>query len=162
MAVATGHVTAQTTLKNGVFATGGGMMSGSTFAAAGTIGQSVIGRSTGTTFASSAGFWGDGGVILAIEGDVAPAIPQVFALLQNYPNPFNPSTMIKFELPKASQVNLTVHDLLGRQVAVLANGPRNAGTQEVKFDASGLSSGVYFYRLEAGDFVSIKRLLFLK
>lgn len=83
-------------------------------------------------------------------------------LLQNYPNPFNPSTTIKFELPKASDVRLSVFDMLGRDVSVLVNERRDAGVYEVKFDASALSSGVYFYRLLAGEFVQSKKLLLSK
>jgi hypothetical protein len=91
-----------------------------------------------------------------------PRSPDAFALDQNYPNPFNPSTSITYELPRASQVSLTVYDLLGRQVSVLVNERRDAGVHEVKFDGSNLASGVYFYRLQAGDFVQSKRLLILK
>jgi hypothetical protein len=85
-----------------------------------------------------------------------------FDLAQNYPNPFNPSTTITFELPRASQVNLSVFDILGRGVSVLVNEWRDAGVHEVKFDGSNLPSGVYFYRLQAGDFTETKRLLLLK
>jgi len=84
------------------------------------------------------------------------------SLSQNYPNPFNPSTTIKFELPKASIVTLSLYDILGREVSELVNEKKNAGWYEVKFDAAGLSSGVYFYRLRAGDFTQTKRLLLLK
>jgi D-alanyl-D-alanine carboxypeptidase len=89
-------------------------------------------------------------------------VPDQFALMQNFPNPFNPSTTIKFELPKASEVRLSVYDLLGREASVLVNDRRDAGVYEVKFDAAGLSSGVYFYRIQAGDFIQTKRLLLLK
>ena len=85
-----------------------------------------------------------------------------FRLSQNYPNPFNPSTTIKYELPKSSEVRLSVFDMLGREVSVLVNERRDAGVHEVKFGATGLSSGVYFYRLHAGDFVQSKRMLVLK
>ena len=88
--------------------------------------------------------------------------PQQFSLGQNYPNPFNPSTTIKYELPKATRVNLSVFDILGREVSVLVNERMDAGVYEVKFDGSNLASGVYFYRLQAGDFVQSKRLLILK
>jgi hypothetical protein len=75
---------------------------------------------------------------------------------------FNPSTTIKYELPRASQVRLSVFDMLGREVSVLVNERREAGVHEVRCDGSGLSSGVYFCRLQAGGFVSTKRLLLLK
>jgi hypothetical protein len=89
-------------------------------------------------------------------------LPTQFTLNQNYPNPFNPSTTIQFELPRTSQVNLTVFDILGREVSVLVNARRNAGIYEVNCDGSHLASGVYFYRLQAGDFVASKKMLVLK
>jgi hypothetical protein len=153
---------AQIGLGTGVFATGGGLMSNGTYAAAGTIGQDVIGRSTGATYVSAAGFWGGGGVILDVKGSTVSGTPMVYTLDQNYPNPFNPSTTIKFELPRASHVSLTVFDVLGREVSELVNERKEAGVYEVKFDGSNLASGVYFYRLQAGDFVQSKRLLLLK
>jgi len=91
-----------------------------------------------------------------------PEFPTAFRLEQNYPNPFNPNTIIKFELPKASQVSLTVYDMLGREVSVLVNEKREAGVHEVKFEGSHLASGVYFYRLQAGDYVATKKLLLMK
>jgi len=89
-------------------------------------------------------------------------LPLEFLLRQNFPNPFNPCTTIKYVLPKSSEVRLSVYDMLGRGVSVLVSERRDAGVHEVRFDASGLSSGVYFYRLQAGDFVSSKRLLLLR
>ena len=89
-------------------------------------------------------------------------VPSVFSLSQNYPNPFNPSTNIKFELPRASQVNLSVFDILGCEVSVLVNDRRDAGVHDVRFDGSTLASAVYFYRLQAGDFVQSKKFLLLK
>jgi hypothetical protein len=88
--------------------------------------------------------------------------PVQFALGQNYPNPLNPSTTIKFELPRGSQVNLSVYDILGREVAVLVNEKRDGGVYEVKFDGSNCASGVYFYRLMAGDYVATKKLVVLR
>jgi len=81
---------------------------------------------------------------------------------QNYPNPFNPSTTIRYELPRTSRVTLTVYDVLGQQVSVLVNERKDAGVHEVSFDGSNLASGVYFYRIQAGDFVQTHRLLLLK
>lgn len=144
-----------------VFATGGGMMSDGTYAAAGTVGQGVIGRATGT-YVAAAGFWGDGGTILDVEGLASAQMPVRYGLMQNYPNPFNPRTTIKYDLPKSSMVKLSVYDILGREVSVLVNDMKNAGSYEVKYDASGLSSGFYFYRIQAGDFVQSKRLVVLK
>jgi len=89
-------------------------------------------------------------------------MPHAFALQQNYPNPFNPSTTIKYELPKSSEVRLSVFDMLGREVSVLVNERRDAGVHEVKFDGSNLASGVYFYRLQAGDFVQTRKVLVLR
>jgi len=90
-------------------------------------------------------------------------IPNYYSLSQNYPNPFNPTTTIKFGLPKAGNVKLVVFDILGREVATLINNEfRDVGTYTVNFDASALSSGVYFYRLESGDFSQTKKMLLVK
>ncbi len=89
-------------------------------------------------------------------------IPDRFNLEQNYPNPFNPSTTIRYGLPQRSQVTLTVFNTLGQQVALLQNGEEEAGYHEVRFDGAGLSSGVYFYRLTAGDFVRARELLLIR
>jgi hypothetical protein len=93
------------------------------------------------------------------EGD---GVPEEFAILQNYPNPFNPSTTIRYGLPQRSHVTLTVFNALGQQVAQLVSGEQEAGYHEVRFDASGLSSGVYLYRLRAGDFVQTRKLLLIR
>lgn len=89
-------------------------------------------------------------------------LPEAFALSQNYSNPFNPSATITFELPQASEVKLGVYDMLGREVSLLVNERKNAGVHEVKFDGTGLSSGVYFYQLRAGDFVGTRKLLLVR
>jgi hypothetical protein len=88
--------------------------------------------------------------------------PTAFQLLQNYPNPFNPSTTIRYGLPGRSHVTLTIFNTLGQQVALLQNGEQRAGYHEVTFDAAGMSSGVYLYRMEAGSHVETKRLLVLR
>jgi len=86
-----------------------------------------------------------------------------FALGQNYPNPFNPTTQIVFDLPKAGEVTLTVYDMTGRVVSTLVNGYKSAGRYDVTFDGSGLASGAYIYRLQAGrNFVQTKKLLLVK
>jgi hypothetical protein len=82
--------------------------------------------------------------------------------MQNYPNPFNPSTTIRYGLPNRSHVSLTVFNTLGQQVSQLVNGEQEAGYHEVNFDASGLSSGVYLYRMQAGSYVETRKLLLVR
>jgi Ni,Fe-hydrogenase III small subunit len=89
-------------------------------------------------------------------------IPGEYKLGQNYPNPFNPSTTISFSLPKAGDVKLVVFDMLGREVATLVNGFTGAGNHTVDFDASNFSSGVYLYRIQAGDFKDVKKMMLVK
>ena len=89
-------------------------------------------------------------------------IPVRFDLQQNYPNPFNPSTTISFSVPERSDVKLKVYDILGKEMVTLVNGQKEAGNYSVRFDAAGLPSGAYFYRIEAGAFVSVKRMLLIK
>jgi lysophospholipase L1-like esterase len=84
-----------------------------------------------------------------------------FTLEQNYPNPFNPRTTIVFETPKSSEVTLSVYDILGREVSVLVNERMGAGVHEATFDASGLATGVYLYRLQAGEIMQTKKLMVL-
>ena len=83
-------------------------------------------------------------------------------ILSAYPNPFNPSTTIAYDLPKAGHISLRVFDLLGREVAVLKDGFVEAGTYHLMFDGSGLASGIYFARLDAGKFSQTKKLMLLK
>ncbi len=90
------------------------------------------------------------------------SIPRSFGLQQNYPNPFNPKTVVSSQLPVVSNVKLVVYDVLGREVAVLVNERRAAGRYEDTFDASGLASGVYIYRLTAGSFVESRKMILLK
>jgi len=87
---------------------------------------------------------------------------RAFRLSQNYPNPFNPSTTIRYELPIASDVRLEVFDVLGKKVATLVSGRQSAGEQRAVFNANGLASGVYFYRLKTGSFIETKKMLLLK
>jgi hypothetical protein len=85
-----------------------------------------------------------------------------FALSQNYPNPFNPTTKINFSVPSANYVDLRVYDILGREVKVLASKFVNAGEYEVEFDAKDLASGMYYYRLQSGENVAVKKMTLVK
>jgi photosystem II stability/assembly factor-like uncharacterized protein len=110
---------------------------------------------------------GDGSVLKLVEtvtGVENPSsnVPSNYSLEQNYPNPFNPTTTINFSLPKASDVSLKVYDALGNEVMSLVSGFKNEGTHSVVLDASGLSSGMYFYKLQAGNFTATKKLTLIK
>jgi parallel beta-helix repeat protein len=89
-------------------------------------------------------------------------VPKEYILSQNYPNPFNPTTTIKYAIPKTVNVELKVFDILGREVKTLVNETKNAGYYEVQFNASNFASGVYFYRLRAGDYIKTGKMLLLK
>jgi YD repeat-containing protein len=145
------------------------------------------GRLTSVTFADSVQiaytydadgnitFIGTGKGLVSVEEDKG-TVPDRFALAQNYPNPFNPVTQINYtvgvvrgqgsvvsgQLPVASTVRLSVYDILGREVTVLVNEPQAPGKYRVQFDGARIASGVYFYRLQAGDFTAIRKLILLR
>ena len=93
---------------------------------------------------------------------IEATVPDNTGLLQNFPNPFNPETSIKFSLPEDKFVNLKVFNVLGETVKVLLNEEKKAGLHTVQFDASSLSSGVYFYSIEAGDFKAVRKMMLMK
>jgi len=145
--------------------------------------SSTSGASTSTSpdvagFRISAGTFG-GGVVFSLLGpqdlyydgsNITPTgitqneteIPAQYSLSQNYPNPFNPTTNINFSIPKTGLVKISVFDMLGREVAVIVNKEMTAGSYLANFDASKLSSGVYFYRLVSGDFTATKKMMLIK
>jgi hypothetical protein len=96
------------------------------------------------------------------EAEVTINVPTCYALEQNYPNPFNPSTVIGYQLPMSGSVTLKVYDVIGREVATLVNEQKDAGYYKATFNAAKFSSGVYFYRMSAGSYTSVKKLLVMK
>jgi photosystem II stability/assembly factor-like uncharacterized protein len=112
---------------------------------------------------------GEGGTVVTPEGaSIRLAmlndgeVPTAFQLHQNHPNPFNPATRIRYDLPQAARVQLTVYDITGREVARLVNEEQPAGAYSIQWDATGLSSGVYFCRMQAGSFAATRKLLLLR
>ena len=89
-------------------------------------------------------------------------IPEVYALSQNYPNPFNPSTVINFSIPESGLVTLKIYNVLGQEVVELVNDVKSAGSYEVTFDASNLTSGMYVYTITSGNYSATKKMMLLK
>jgi hypothetical protein len=123
-------------------------------------------------FADTLNGWavGNGGTILHttnggvsfVEEEEINEVPTEFLLSQNYPNPFNPSTKIKYSVPQSSNVMIKVFDILGKEIETLINEEKPIGTYEITWYAEGLPSGVYFYQLKAGDYMSVKKMILLK
>ncbi len=103
-----------------------------------------------------------GSLLIPVSVAQVPGIPTEFALKQNYPNPFNPSTTIRYEVPKQTHVTIKVYDVMGREVAELVNDEYSAGAYEVVWDAHRYASGVYYYRITAGDFTTVRKLVLMK
>ena len=103
----------------------------------------------------------NGGVSVGIQ-NVSSEIPDKFSLLQNFPNPFNPTTNIKFDIPKKSFVKLVIYNLLGKEITTFVNEELNSGSYQADWNASEYPSGIYFFRIEAEDFVLTKSMVLLK
>ena len=104
----------------------------------------------------------DFGVVTDIKDEAHAVLPVEYSLSQNYPNPFNPTTAINYALPQSGNVSLVVYNIRGEEVAFLINGTVPAGVHSVNWDASTVSSGIYFYRLTVGDLTETKKMLLLK
>lgn len=98
----------------------------------------------------------------AVSNETGEEIPEKFAMKQNYPNPFNPSTQIRYDLPEAAEVHIEVFSMLGRKVATLVNERKSAGSYRVTFQAGNLSSGIYIYRIHAGQFQQTRKMMLIK
>jgi len=141
------------------------------FAAASSSGQTVravagqpfVGMTQGTGHRIQSGFLADTlfwKTIVGVQGE--PVLPTAYALRQNYPNPFNPGTTIELDVPGSGFVSLKVYDMLGREVATLVNEQRTPGRYSIRWNAEGVASGVYFYRLRVNTFVDTKKLVVLR
>ena len=101
-------------------------------------------------------------LILSDKEDENEHIVTQYELFQNYPNPFNPNSTIRFSINERVKVSLKIFDILGREISTLVNEEKAAGRYEVVFNANGLASGIYFYRLQAGNFVQTRKMILLK
>ncbi len=125
------------------------------------MGQTIYGESTDNVFVGSGGFLG-GADEWFVSINEKFDLPLEFKLSQNYPNPFNPNTTISYTVPHSSHVILEVYDILGRKTATLVNEFRDAGRHTVIWQADNNSSGMYFYRIVAGDHTQARKMLLLK
>jgi hypothetical protein len=100
--------------------------------------------------------------VTPIEKNTNPTIASDYRLNQNYPNPFNPSTVISYNLKQAGPVTLQIYNYLGELVATLANGIQAAGNHKITFNAAALNSGLYFYRLQTGNFAETRKMMLIK
>jgi hypothetical protein len=127
------------------------------------VGQSFVGRMRENDKFIESGFLADtlfrGSIVGVIDEMI---VPTEFRLEQNYPNPFNPRTTIHFQLPSKSHVTLRVYDILGQELETLINEEREAGMYILQYDGLNLTSGIYFYRLQAGSYSETKKLILLK
>jgi len=126
------------------------------------VGEPFGGRSSNGNSIITSGFLASTSSTITDVAGEKDVVPNVFDLHQNYPNPFNPSTVISWQLPVNSHVSLKVYDILGNEVATLVDGNKEAGNYETKFDGSALASGMYIYKLTAGNYVSTKKMLMIK
>ena len=103
-----------------------------------------------------------GSPITSVEYNAGSEVPTNYSLSQNYPNPFNPATTISFSIPQTGIVTVKIFNVLGQEVATLLNNELSVGTHNINFDASMLSSGIYMYTIQAGDFVATKKMMLMK
>lgn len=118
---------------------------------------------SGTATVTNTEMYTDSSALVGISNQsVSSIVPSDYALLQNYPNPFNPTTTISFSIPKSGLVTLKIYNVLGKELATLVNEVKSAGSYNLNFNATELSSGVYFYKIESGNFSDIKRMMLIK
>ena len=145
------------------FSSGFAVPSSSTTAVKSSVGQALVGSSQLANTLVESGFLANpllrGPLVGVPEQEL---LPTTYGLNQNYPNPFNPTTVIRYQIPVSSMVSLKVYNVLGQEVATLVSEEMKPGRYEVAWDATGFASGVYFYRLQAKDFVDTKKLILLK
>jgi hypothetical protein len=151
---------AQYSISASVIGSGGAPMSNGTYSMNGTVGQAVVGPTAGSVYNAQQGFWHN----TTAQSDVRPiGFATGYELEQNFPNPFNPSTIIRFTIPERVKVTLRILNLLGEEVGREIDGEMmDAGKYEVNYNAKGIPSGTYVYRLEAGNYVKSRKMVLTK
>ncbi len=146
---------------------GSAQQSSTNYGAGISCGQVVSGTSQSTNYRVTFGFWQLGVTATGVEEVPTPELPASFSLMQNYPNPFNPTTVIEFTVPQRCKVELVIYNLLGEKVTTLVSQDMPTGKYRVSWDGKNesgkeVASGVYFYKLKAGDFTATKKMVLLK
>lgn len=149
----------QYNISKSVIGNGGGKSISASFILSGTLGQPFTGNSGSAVNKINTGFWYTYSALTDVKDELTPV---KYMLFQNYPNPFNPVTRIRYELPEESQVTLKIYNILGELQQVLVDAVQRPGQYFVDWNAAGYSSGFYLCRIEAGKFVSVKKLILLK
>lgn len=141
---------------------GGGTIGNENYQSSAIVGQPIVAQNQNDSNHVHTGFWHFVGRVATSVDKRNSEVPDSFSLKQNYPNPFNPRTKIQYDLPQKVEVRLVVYNLLGRRVATLVNETQQAGSYQITFEASNLASGVYIYRIVAGDFTQTRKMMLMK
>lgn len=157
-----GPAAAEFAVPQSVVGTGGSNAVSSGFGVRGTVGQTVVFKSSAESFDAAHGYWYNPYTTVTDISDNGEQSPISHRLDQNYPNPFNPSTTIQFAIPARSHVSLVVYDVAGHRVATLVNRELDRGVYSEVFNARDLATGVYFYRLRTESFSQTRKLVILK
>jgi len=156
------QIFSQNKIPYSVICNGGEKQSNTAYVIAGTMGQTIIGKCENTIHQAQAGFWQmyNQDVLLDVEDE--DILPIEYKLEQNYPNPFNPLTTIRYGIPERTNVLIKVYDILGSEVITLLNQEADAGWYNLEFNAARYSSGIYICRMQAGKYISTKKMLMIK
>ena len=156
------NLNAQLQIPVSVFSNGGSFISGGNYQINGTLGQSLIGSVGSSNNMNLIGFWyTTEGFVTDIQEEQNP-LPTEYFLSQNYPNPFNPATKIQYGVKERIDIKIVIFNAIGEEILLLLKELKEPGSYEIEFNASTLPSGVYFYRLQAGDFVQTRKMILLK
>ena len=156
------QVFSQNQISYSILSNGGMKQANSAYVIAGTLGQTIIGKCENTIHQSQAGFWQMYNQDILLNAEDENFLPIEYKLEQNYPNPFNPLTIIRYSIPERTNVLIKVYDILGSEVITLLNQELDAGWYNLEFNAVEYSSGIYICRMQAGKYISTKKMLMIK